>query len=79
MSIEKQKSIKDLQSLKNIGKTTAERLYSLGIRSSEEMKRSDPKKLYEKLKKKSGNKLDKCVLYQFQGAISNKSWWRCNR
>ena len=73
----KSKSLKDLESLKNVGKITAKRLYSLGIRSPKDMKNSNPKELYEKLKKKHGGKLDKCVLYQFKGAKLNKPWWKC--
>ena len=73
----KSKSLKDLESMKNIGKITAKRLYSLGVRSSKDMKNSNPKELYEKLKRKQGGKLDKCVLYQFRGAKLDKFWWKC--
>lgn len=69
--------IKHLQSLRNIGPAAAEDLYLLGIKTPEQMKKSDPDKLYEKLRKKSGGKLDKCVLYQFQGAILDIPWWEC--
>ena len=41
------------------------------------MKQSDPAKLYKKLKKKSGGKLDKCVLYQLQGAVLEIPWPKC--
>ena len=75
--MDKEESIKNLQTLTNIGKITAEKLYSLGIRNKEEMKTINPEKLYEKLNKKEGKKLDRCVLYQFRGAKLNKSWWKC--
>ncbi len=74
---EKSEAIKHLQSLRNIGQTTAEKLYSIGIKTPEQMKQSDPAKLYKKLKKKSGSKLDKCVLYQFQGAVLGIPWPEC--
>ncbi|KUO39508.1 MAG: hypothetical protein AVW06_03790 [Hadesarchaea archaeon DG-33-1] len=74
---EKQKSIKSLQTLRNIGLVTAERLYSIGIKTPEQMKQSNPEKLYEKLKKKSGGKLDKCVSYQLQGAVLDIPWPNC--
>jgi len=74
---EKSKAIKHLQSLRNIGPTTAEKLYSIGIKTPEQMKRHDSLKLYEKLKKKNGGKLDKCVLYQFQGAVLGIPWPKC--
>jgi hypothetical protein len=74
---DKQKSIKNLETLRNVGKKTAERLYSICIRTPEQMKNSNPQQLYDKLKKKCGGKLDRCVLYQFRGAKLNKPWWEC--
>jgi len=72
-------AIRRLRSLRNIGPATAERLYSLGIRMPEQMKRADPEKLYEELKKKRKGKLDRCVLYQFQGAVLDIPWPECKR
>ncbi len=46
----KTETIKDLMSLPNIGKTMANHLYSIGIRSSAEFKKKNPEKLWEKLK-----------------------------
>jgi len=77
--MDKQKSIKDLESLINVGKITAEKLYSLGIKTSKDMVNSNPEKLYERLKKRRGGKLDICVLYQFRGAKLNKPWWKCKK
>lgn len=74
---EKSESIKDLQTLQNIGPITAKELYSVGIKTSDQLKRSDPQKLYEKLKKKCRGKLDKCVLYQLQGAVLDIPWPEC--
>jgi len=73
----KSESIKGLQGMCNIGPKTAERLYSLGIKTPEQMRKSDPEKLYERLKDKEGGKLDRCVLYQFRGAVSGTLWWEC--
>ncbi len=73
----KLEAIKHLQSLPNIGPATAERLYSVRIKTVEQMKQSDPQRLYESLKKKEGGKLDKCVLYVLQGAILEVPWWEC--
>jgi len=72
----KLEAIKRLQSLRNIGPAAAERLYLIGIKTPEQMRRSDPRKIYEKLKEKEGGKLDKCVLYQFQGAVLDIPWWK---
>ena len=68
----KEQSLRSLESLPNIGKITAGRLYSLGIKTAEEMRNSNPEEIYERLKKKNGGKLDRCVLYQFRGARLNK-------
>jgi hypothetical protein len=79
MSNEPQKAaaLKRLQSLRNIGPVTAERLYSIGIETPEHMKRSDPEELYETLKNAAGGKLDTCVLYQLRGAVLDLPWWGC--
>lgn len=47
----KEQTIKDLMSLPNIGKTMANHLCNIGIRSSDEFKKKNPEKLWEKLKK----------------------------
>ena len=73
----KSEDIRRLQSVINIGKVTAEELYSIGIKTPEQLKKSDPEKLYQKLKRKRGGKLDRCVLYQFRGAVLGVSWWKC--
>lgn len=74
---EEQKSIRSLQTLRNIGPTMAERLYSIGIKTPEQMRRSDPGEIYEKLREKEGGKLDKCALYLLQGAVLDISWSKC--
>ena len=73
----KAEALKRLQSLRNIGPVTAENLYSIGIETPEQMKRSDPEELYETLKNAAGGKLDKCVLYQLRGAVLDLPWWDC--
>lgn len=69
--------IKGLQSLRNIGQATAEKLYSIGIKTPQQLRQSNPDELYEKLKRKKGGKLDKCVLYQLQGAVLDIPWPQC--
>ncbi len=73
----KKESLERLQTLCNVGPITARKLYGLGIKTPEQMKRADPEKLYEKLKRKCGGKLDRCVLYQFRGAKTGKPWPKC--
>lgn len=77
MRIEKQKSIMSLQCLRNIGPVTAEALYSIGIKTPEQFRQSDPEELYKELKRRRGGKLDKCVLYQLHGALLNIPWPKC--
>lgn len=74
---ERSVAIKGLQTLRNIGPATAEKLYSIGIETPSQLKRSDPKVLYEKLRRKCGGNLDKCVLYQLQGAVLDIPWPEC--
>ena len=73
----KSEAIKRLRSLRNIGIVTAERLYSIGIETPEQIIQSNPERLYEKLKAKHGEKLDRCVLYQIRGAKLDEPWWKC--
>lgn len=77
MNRDKQLSMKNLQTLRNIGPATAEKLYSIGIKTPDQLKRSNPEKLFKTLKKKSNGKLDVCVLYQFRGAVFDIPWWKC--
>jgi len=74
---EKLEVIKRLQTLRNIGPATAERLYAIGIKTPEEIKRSDPEEIYEKLRIEEGGELDRCVLYQFRGVVLDLPWWEC--
>ncbi|MCK5491709.1 MAG: TfoX/Sxy family DNA transformation protein [Candidatus Omnitrophica bacterium] len=71
------KAIENLQSLINIGPATAKRFYSIGITTSKQLKKSNPEKIYEKLRINEGGILDKCVLYQIRGAILEIPWWVC--
>jgi hypothetical protein len=75
--VSKEKAIKELCSLSNIGEKIAEKLFNIGCKSVEDFKKSKPEDLYEKIRKKSGGELDKCVLYTFYGAQLGKPWWEC--
>ena len=77
MKESKHDSTKSLQTLRNIGPATAERLCSIGIKTPDQMRQSDPEKLYEELKRRSGGQLDRCVLYLLQGAILDIPWPLC--
>jgi len=71
------KAKSNLQSLINIGPATVKRLHAIGIKTPSQLKKSNPEKIYEKLKKQEGDILDRCVLYVLRGAISDAPWWVC--
>ncbi|MFH1288278.1 MAG: helix-hairpin-helix domain-containing protein [bacterium] len=68
--------IRELQTMCNIGPKMAEKLYALGIKTPEQMKKSNPEKLFEKLKRVY-KKVDPCELYVFRGAVLDIPWWKC--
>ncbi|MFH1394566.1 MAG: helix-hairpin-helix domain-containing protein [Candidatus Omnitrophota bacterium] len=74
--IKRTEVIKKLQVLRNIGPKTAEKLYTLGIMSADQMKKSNPEILFEKIKQVY-KKADPCELYVFRGAILDVPWWEC--
>ncbi|MFC2047721.1 helix-hairpin-helix domain-containing protein, partial [Chloroflexota bacterium] len=47
---ERNRDIERLQSLRNIGPVIASRLYDIGIKTPEQLKRATSEELYEKLK-----------------------------
>ena len=75
--IERNRDIKRLQSLRNIGPVIASRLYDIGIKTPEQLKTATPEELYEKLKMRAEGNLDRCVLYVLRGAVLDIPWPRC--
>lgn len=69
--------MKRLQTLRNIGPAMAERLCLVGITNPEQVKKSNPEELYERLRINEGGRLDICVLYQLRGEILDIPWWEC--
>ena len=59
----------DLTSIPGIGKSLANDLNSLGIKSLKDLKNADAEKLYDALNEKKGVKVDRCVLYAFRCAV----------
>ena len=73
-----------LEEIPGIGPALAGDLNSIGIRKVRDLKGKDPQKLYDKLCKKEGKRLDPCVLYTFRCAVYYASggrearklkWW----
>ncbi len=78
-------AVKELCEIPGVGKTIAADFYGVGIRRISDLKRKSPEKLYEKLCKKAGFQIDRCMLYVCRCAIyfaSHKThdprllrWW----
>jgi hypothetical protein len=75
---QKDKVIKELRSIRNIGPAIAGKLYQVGVRSPEEVLGGDPEALYEKLQSELGPGVDRCVLYVLRGAKAGKPWPQCS-
>ncbi len=71
----KTEAIKRLQT-RNIGPKMAEKLYALGIKTPEQMKKANPEKLFKQLHT-IYLKVDLCELYVFRGAVLDIPWWEC--
>jgi Pathogenicity locus len=66
---EKNRILKELQTIPSIGKACALDLWNIGIRSIGDLEGQNPKKLYEKLNRITGIKHDICMLYTFRCAV----------
>lgn len=75
--MDKKECLRGLQTLRNIGPKTAEELYGIGIRTPAQVINTNPEELYERLKRRNGGRLDRCVLYQFRGAKLGRPWPEC--
>lgn len=81
----KKQVLKEFQQIPGVGKSVAEDLYDLGLRSIADLKGNDPETLYDCLCSYKGMKVDRCMLYVFRCAVyyaSNDSydlellkWW----
>jgi hypothetical protein len=75
------KTISRLEDLPNIGKAMAEDLRLIGIDHPKKLIGKDPFKLYDTLCKKTGVRLDPCVLDTFMSAVhfmetgEPRPWW----
>lgn len=81
MLSKKNKWPKKLEDIPNIGKSIAEDLRLIGIKTPKQLKDKNAFQLYEKLNKNTGVKHDPCVLDTFMAAIDfmnggkPKKWW----
>jgi hypothetical protein len=69
MITRKQQALRELQTIPGIGKSIAQDLWELGIRSVADLKGKNPEKLYSKRCIQQGAPIDRCLLYTFRCAV----------
>lgn len=62
-------SFKIFGKIPGVGKTISEDLWSLGLRSIEDLQNQNPELLYKKLCQKQRAQVDRCMLYVFRCAV----------
>jgi len=65
----KKETLKEFQTIPGVGKTIAQDLWNLGIRSINDLKSKSPQKLYDELCALQGTHVDRCMLYVFRCAV----------
>jgi hypothetical protein len=65
----KEKTLKQFQTIPSIGKACSLDLWNIGIRSIDDLKGQNPALLYEKLNTLTGINHDICMLYTFRCAV----------
>ena len=65
----KKSILKTFQNIPGVGISIAQDLWDLGLRSCDDVKRSDPELLYRQLCSLRGTHIDRCVLYVFRCAV----------
>jgi Pathogenicity locus len=58
--------LKQFQTLSGVGPAIAHDLWNLGFRSLDELKKTNPELLYERLCILQGTHVDRCMLYVFR-------------
>lgn len=62
-------ALKELRKIPGVGKSIAEDLWSLDIRSVADLQGRDPEALYHQLCALQGAQIDRCMLYVFRCAV----------
>jgi hypothetical protein len=68
-SADKKAILKELQEIPGVGKSIANDLWHIGIRSISDLKNRDPQELYDDSNKFAGTVQDPCLLYTFRCAV----------
>jgi len=58
-----------LRNIPGVGKSIADNLIQIGIKSVDELKGKNPEKLYQLSNKHAGKMQDRCLLYVFRSAV----------
>jgi hypothetical protein len=66
---ERAAALRDFRRIPGVGRTIAEDLWSLGFRSTAELRGGDPEALYERLCELQGVRVDRCMLYVLRCAV----------
>lgn len=66
---DKEKTIKELETIPWIGKASSERLYEVGIRKVSDLKNADSEEIYMESCAKAGERIDRCWLYVIRCAV----------
>lgn len=65
----KQKALAEFRQIPGVGKSIAQDFWNLGLRSIEDLKNTNPQKLYDDLCLLQGHSVDRCMLYVFRCAV----------
>jgi hypothetical protein len=65
----KQAVLREFRQVPGVGKSIAEDLWNLGLRSVSDLKKHDPEDLYLRLCAFQGMHVDRCMLYVFRCAV----------
>ena len=65
----KQNILAQLREIPGVGKSIAEDLWDLGMRSINDLENKEPELLYQQMCVMQGQKVDRCVLYVFRCAV----------
>ncbi len=78
--------LREFRQIPGVGKSIAEDLWNLGLRSVSDLKNQDPEALYMRLCAFQGTHVDRCMLYVFRCAVYYASndvheaellkWWK---
>jgi hypothetical protein len=66
---DRQRALEELQAAPGIGASLGRDLVALGIRGLSDLRTADPEELYERLCRRCGCRVDRCVLYSFRCAV----------